>query len=338
MPVRLKDIADDLGVSIITVSKVLRNHRDISEKTRVRVLQRIKELNYQPNMAARALVTGRTSTVGLMVPELTLSFFSQIAKGLHLGLRRKGYGLIISSSLDDQKLEQQEISNLLARRVDALVIATTLRSAEPFHQIEADKVPFILIDRSVPGLDANFIGVDDRHIGMLATHHLLEIGCRHVGHIHGPNGSAAEGRWEGFRQALAEKGIPYQRGHVTGLPFSDKDCIENGYKAMRRLLSKRPRPDGIFCFNDPSALGAMKAVIESGLRIPHDVAIIGCGNFLYSDFLQVPLSTVDQSAELIGDHASKLALRLVESKTAAPPKTILLEPRLIIRESTSRKQ
>src|SRR5579885_2871176 len=120
MAVRLKDIADELKLSVVTVSKVLRHHPDIGAETRERVLQRMKELNYQPNLAARALVTGRTHAVGLIVPDLVHPFFGQVAKALSGVLRKKGYSLILSSSDDDAGLEQQEINHLLARRVDVL--------------------------------------------------------------------------------------------------------------------------------------------------------------------------------------------------------------------------
>src|SRR5260370_14827511 len=147
MPVRMKDIARELGVSVVTVSKVLRNHSDISEETRLRVLKRMKELNYRPNLAARALVTGRTSTMGLVVPDLVHPFFSEVAKGLSRTLRKKGYSLLISSSEEDPELEQQEIDNLLARRVDALVIAYTQWTAEAPQRNEEPKTPYGLIHR-----------------------------------------------------------------------------------------------------------------------------------------------------------------------------------------------
>ena len=124
MAVRMKDIAKDLGVSVVTVSKVLRNHSDISPATRMRVRKRMEELNYRPNLAARALVTGRTSIIGLIVPDLVHPFFGQVARGLSRVLRKKGYSLVISSSEEDPELERQEIEQLLARRVDALIIAS----------------------------------------------------------------------------------------------------------------------------------------------------------------------------------------------------------------------
>src|ERR1041385_7234418 len=135
MTVRLKDIAEDLNVSVVTVSKVLRKHRDIGPETRNRVLQLMKELNYRPNLAARALVTGRTHAIGLVVPDLVHPFFGQVAKALAGILRGKGYSLVLSSSDDDPELEQEEIDQLLARRVDVLVVASAQRDSQNFRHI-----------------------------------------------------------------------------------------------------------------------------------------------------------------------------------------------------------
>src|SRR5262249_49464229 len=130
MAVRLKDIAKDLGVSVITVSKALRNHSDISEETKARVLKRVKELDYRPNLAARSLVTGRTYMIGCIVPDLLHSFFSEMVKGLSAALRNTGYTLLISSSEQDPKLERQAIDQLVSRRVDALLVASTQGTVE----------------------------------------------------------------------------------------------------------------------------------------------------------------------------------------------------------------
>src|SRR6185295_1942279 len=139
MAIRLKDIAQDLNISVVTVSKVLRKHPDIGPATRERVLQRMKELNYRPNLAARALVTGRTHAIGLVVPDLVHPFFGQVAKALARALRGKGYSVMLSSSDDDPELEQQEIDQLLARRVDVLVVASAQRSAETFVRLQEQK-------------------------------------------------------------------------------------------------------------------------------------------------------------------------------------------------------
>jgi LacI family transcriptional regulator len=337
MAARLKDIANDLGLSVVTVSKVLRDHPDIGEETRKRVLKRMRELNYQPNFAARSLVTGRTWTLGLVVPDLLHPFFAEIAKAISAETRKHGYSLLISSSDEDPELEIQEIKHLLARRVDVILIASAQSSVDCFRMIEEQKTPYILIDRRFGNLDANFVGVDDVAVGMLATSHLLEQKCRCIAHIRGPNVSTAMGRLEGYQRALASHNLKPLPGHIVSLgPSGDQRGEKGGYEAARQLLGAETRPDGLFCFNDPAALGAMRAILEAGLRIPEDVAVVGSGNFFYSDFLRVPLSSVDQGSESIGRHAAHLALRIARKKTQSKPKTQYISPRVVVRASTRR--
>lgn len=337
MPARLKDIAKDLNLSVVTISKVLRDHPDISQDTRQRVLKRMKELNYQPNLAARALVTGRSNIAGLVVPDLVHPFFGQVAKGLSQGLRKKGYSLVLSSSEDDPELEQQEIELLLARRVDVLIVASAQSSVESFQRLTELKVPYVLIDRKFDGLAANFVGVDDATVGALATSHLIEVGCRRIAHIGGPNVSTALGRRDGYLRALAERGITpapelmQMRGH------GDDAGDAHGHRAMHRLLALDVPPDGVFCFNDPTAMGAMKAVLEAGKRVPEDVAIAGCGNVAYADFLRIPLTSVDQQSDGIGERTARMALALLENGAPPRTRTVLLEPKLVVRASTQRR-
>ncbi len=338
MAVRLKDIAQDLGVSVVTVSKVLRNHSDISAETRERVLKRMKELNYRPNLAARALVTGRTCTMGLVVPDLVHPFFAEVAKGVSKVLRKMGYSLLIASSEEDAQLEQQELEQVLARRVDALIIASAQFTVESFRRIEEQKLPYVLIDRQFSGLAANFIGVDDEAVGAIATEHLLEQGCKNIAHIRGPEVSTSLGRLEGYRIALHRHGLCPAAGAIVIGRTGDETGEVSGYEAMQKILALWPRPDGVFCYNDPVALGAMRAIFDAGLRVPQDIAIVGCGNLNYDALLRVPLSSVDQDSLAIGERAGELALELIDSKGPLRPKSIMVEPKLIVRESSLRTQ
>lgn len=333
----MKDIADDLGVSVVTVSKVLRNHSDISPETRERVLKRIKELNYQPNLAARALVTGRTHLIGFVVPDLVHQFFAQVAKGMSRTLRKHAYSLIMSSSEENPDLEKEEIAQLLARRIDALIIASAQSRPDGFRRIEDEKIPYLLVDRSFSGLHANFVGIDDKKAGVLATTHLIENGSRRIAFIGGKHVSTAVDRLEGYRAAMAAHQLPVYEGHVICRSHSDDAADETGYKAMQTLLRRTPRPDGVFCFNDPVATGVMQAIIDAGLNIPNDIALIGCGNVRYASALRVPLSSIDQDCELLGECAAKIALSLIAGERREP-KAILLEPRLIVRESSKRRR
>jgi LacI family transcriptional regulator len=337
MAVTMKDIARDLHVSVITVSKVIRNQTDVSEETRQRVLKRIREMNYRPNLAARALVTGRTYAVGLIVPDLVHPFFSEVAKGLSNALRRKNYSLLISSSEEDPRLEHQEIERLLSRGVDGILIASTQCTVESFRRIEESGTPYILIDRCFRGLAANFIGVDDVAVGRLATQHLISVGCRRIAHIRGPETSVGLGRLEGYNQELAANHLGPYTDYVVPARSGDVETYSIGAEATSKLLRLNPRPDGVFCFNDPIGIGALDTILEAGLRVPEDIAVIGCGNLHYDRSLRVPLSSIDQQSATMGERAAKLALFLTEAKTRPRPKSIILEPHVVARASTQRK-
>jgi LacI family transcriptional regulator len=298
----------------------------------------MKDLNYQPKLAARSLVTGRTCTVGLIVPDLLHPFFAQIASTVSAEVWKHQYSLIIASSEEDAELELQEIEQLLARRVDVLLVASAQLSPQNFQKLRSQKTPYVLLDRQFAGLDANFVGVDDRAAGMMATTHLIEQGCRRIAHVRGPKVSTAIGRLEGYKEALRLNGLLPLEGNIVSTGYSgDHRGERGGYDAAKRLLALKARPDGIFCFNDPVALGAMRAILESGLRIPEDIAIVGCGNLSYSDFLRVPLSTIDQGSQTIGERAASMALSLAKAKKPVRPESVVIAPQLVVRTSSHRK-
>ena len=330
-PVRLKDIAHDLNVSVMTVSKVVRGCADVGAETRSRVLARIKELNYQPNWVARSLAARRTFMIGLIVPDLMHSFFAEIAKGVSTTIRPLGYDVVICNSEEDCAVESSEVDRLLARQVDGLILA----SAQPpsslavFERIEARNVPYVLVDRRFTDARAPYVGADDEAIGRLATNHLIERGCRRIAHIAGPPLTTGVGRLKGYRDALAEAGISLPDPYVV---HATDDA--SGFQAAQRLLALDPRPDAIFGYNDPTAAGAMKAILEAGIAIPGTMKVIGVGNVHYSDLLRVPLSTIDQSSTAIGRQAAEILVKAIGSKRRRPPRTVVIDPALIVREST----
>lgn len=338
MATRLKDIAKDLGVSVVTVSKVLHNHTDIGEETRRRVLEKVKELNYRPNSAARALITGRSQMVGAILPDLLHPFFAQVAKALSGELRKNGFGLLISSSDGDPELERSEIDELLSRGVDALVIASAETTPETFRRIDEHGTPYVLIDRSFEDHDRPFTGADDHAAGVMATEHLIEQGCQRIAHIRGLQISTARHRMEGYIHALERHGLPVRPEYLASTaPSSDGRGHIVGRQAMEALLECRPMPDAVFCYNDPVALGAMGAILDAGLRIPEDIAVVGSGNVLYSEFLRVPLTTIDQQSQSIGEHAAALTLAAISKVDTGLPRKILTAPQLVVRESSRRK-
>jgi len=195
----------------------------------------------------------------------------------------------------------------------------------------------VLIDRNFRGLDTNYVGADDKMIGVLATEHLIEIGCKRIAHLRGPETSAGIGRLEGYLRTLSKYKMKSLPGYVFAPGTVDVHSIESGADLTRRLLRLNPHPDGIFTYNDPMAIGAIEAILDAGLRVPEDVAVIGSGNLYYDARLRIPLSSVDQHTEQIGERAARLTLSLLGSKTRPRSKTIIIQPELVVRDSTDRK-
>jgi LacI family transcriptional regulator len=333
MAVRLKDIAQELGVSVVTVSKVLRGNSDIGDATRKRVLKRMKELNYRPNMLARGLANGRTYTVGLVVPDLVHPFFAECAKALGGVLRNSNRALILASSEDDPEIEKQEIRALISRGVDVLIIASCQSDLRNFRQLGDEVTPCILFDRNFPHLKAHFVGSDDTRVGELATEHLIKIGRKRIAHIGAKDTSPALDRLRGYRNALAKHDLPSPSKYVVIRDRLEETGDIVGFEAMQQLLQLKSVPDAVFCYNDLTAVGATDAILQAGLRVPEDIALIGCGNFRYAKYLRVPLSSIDHGTAELGRITGELALDLSEKKERKP-KSILVPPTLVARHST----
>ncbi|AFL89161.1 transcriptional regulator [Terriglobus roseus DSM 18391] len=335
MRATLKDIAVAVGVSVITVSKVMRGHSDIGAETRRKVLEKAKELNFRPNLQARSLVTGKSQLVGLVVPDLLHPYFVEIAQSLAAELRKKGYYLVLSSSEEDRGLEEQQMEHLLALRLDALVVASC--ASEPpalFGQIQQQGTPLILLDRSFEDFPCDFVGSDNVQMGYLATSHLLSKKRKRIAHIRGPASSIGRGRYQGYRKAFEEVRRKLDDRYVVETSTVDVDSNLEGKLAMTRLLAVDPRPDAVFCYSDPLAIGAIDAILEAGLRVPQDVAVVGCGNLHYDTHLRVPLTSVDQKSRELGMRVAKMLLSILSSDPKVRrPRTSIQPVELILRES-----
>jgi LacI family transcriptional regulator len=331
--IRLKDIADELGVSLVTVSKVLRGKTDISEETRHRVLDRMKKLNYRPNMLARGLASGRTHTVGLVVPDLVHPFFAEFAKSLSSVLRANKYALVLASSEETPEIEIEELQTLALRGVDVLLLASCRTGLRRRMSVTDGTVPCLLVDRNLAGTKMPYVGSDDARAGELATEHLVAIGRKRIAHIGGQNTSPSVDRERGFTNVLAKHGRKLPKSYVIHNERIEEGGDAVGFHAMQQLLKQRSKPDAVFCYNDLTAVGAIEAVLEAGFRVPEDVAIIGCGNFRYANYLRVPLSTIDQSTTELGRIAGEMALELSRQPLSSP-RSVLLQPSLVVRAST----
>ncbi len=331
--VTLKDVAKALGVSVMTVSKVMRDQAGVAAKTRKRVQSKAAELGYRPNLTARSLVTGQSSQVGIIVPTLLHPFFAEVLDALSSTLQQGGYAVMISSSLENPAIEEAAIEQLLAHRLDGLIIASCNSSPEKFKQLAEQKIPFVLIDRYFPGFKTNFVGVDDVAVGRIATEHLIEMGCKRIAHIRGLEFTTGLGRYEGYKQALKQHGMNFDPSLVSPYVTADGKDWQQSYDAMRGLL-KVDRPDGVFCYNDPIAFAAIEVALEAGLRIPEDIAFVGCDNLHFDTTIRAPLTSIDHHSGLVGVRAAKMLLSLLKSKTSRSPRHVALKPSLVVRQSS----
>lgn len=335
MTVRLKDIANDLNLSKMTISKVLRGQTDISAATKARVLQRMKELNYRPNIPARSLRTGNTFTIGLVIPSLTSFFFADVARGLIQTVRAAGYGVLISSAEEDAETERHEIELQLSRQVDALIVASVQESAEFFTALGRQRAPLILVDRKLPSIAASFVGLRDQDIGYVAAAHLADVGCRRLAYLRGPRTASADLRWSGYRAALTEFNLPFKPDFVDG-GDTTRNEYHRGYEAMQRLLGGRAKPDGIMCYSDMLALGVIDAALAKNLRVPEDICVVGCGDQPSLREMRIPLSSVNLLGIEVGQKTANLTLRALSNRETNQNRNLLLSPRLVVRRSSQR--
>jgi len=334
MAVRMRDIAKDMGVSLMTVSKALRDHSDVARETRRRIQERARELRYQPNLIARSLASKRSFLIGLTIPDIMNSFFAEVAKGIEGKLDPLGYQILITNSGENAETELRQIRLLVGRKVDGLIIASAgVHSSGPLVELlTAHNSRYVLIDRMIPNAKANFVGVKDEEIGAMATEHLIDPGCERIAHLRGRMVSTGRGRLRGYQRALAKHKLKVLPEYIGSAAHEDS----TGYDAMQLLLQLKPRPDGVFCYNDAVAIGAMKAILEAGLDVPRDIAVVGAGDLHNGDMLRVPVSTINQSSFQIGQAAAELLLRCMESETPPPQKRVFFPPRLVVRASSLR--
>ena len=220
-------------------------------------------------------------------------------------------------------------------RLDALVIASTHDNLETLTRAVAGGPPVVLLDRNFDKSPFNFIGADDYKIGELATEHLISLKRKKIAHIRGPQNNVGQRRFEGYRDSLLRHKLPYREEFLLSTSgSSDTNAEGRGRAAMDQILSLRTRPDAVFCFNDVVAVGALMRALEAGVRVPEDMALIGCGNYHYDALLKVALSSVDQHVEELGLRLAKLVFSLLDAEGPTRRRSIILQPTLVARHST----
>lgn len=334
MPLTMRQIARELGVSITTISKVLNNHDDIGDETRARVLARVAALGYRPNAVARSLTLRRTHTLGIVVPDLMHSFFVEIVAAIEACVSRRRYGLLVCNLAEDPAKERPQLEMLLERQVDGIVLAaaTAARNGDLLKRIVAGGKGLVLIDRDDHrGVNCHRVITDDGEVGRIATGHLLDLGHRAIGHLTGPPLVHARRRRQGYLRAMRDRRVRVVPQWIATGGFREAE----GYAAMQRLLDAAPEVTAVFAVNDPAAIGAMKAVWERGLRIPEDISIVGAGDIAHGDMLKVPLTTVSWSRRDLGTRAAELILDQIENDSRGPFEKTIIPPQLVTRGSAA---
>jgi LacI family transcriptional regulator len=330
--VRLKDIADKTGFSTNTVSLALRHSPRIPPETRALIQQAASELNYLPNHIAKSLVSRETMTIGLVLTEITNPILTQTAQAIELALAERGYGTLFATSNNNFADELRAVELFRSRQVDGILIyPTSPRKLDHIRPLRRANFPVVMLTGDPDaGLDA--VCVDDRRGAYKATRHLIEIGHRRIGMIDGGTLRGNSDKLEGYQQALREAGI---EPDPACLVVPSVNSLMGGFWAMDPMMNTGNRPSAVFAATDSLAIGALRWCQKHELRVPDDVAIMGCDNIEFAEYAAVPISSVNYAVDVVSRLAVDRLMRLISAGDHLPePRATLIDPELVIREST----
>jgi len=330
--VTIKDIAREVGVSPSTVSRALSGSPLISDETGERVRIAAQRLGYERNELARALVKGSSEAIGLIIPDITNTFFADIARGVGEAAHASSYGVILCNTTGLIEREASYISLLRRKQVDGLILATAIFNDPSTRDLAKTETPFILVSRICQGVDASYVIGDDRAGACLAVEHLIGLGHRRIGFIGGPaNVQSSRDRRTTYRKVLRKHGLSADEGWVCYADFTQAA----GREAGRRMLSLAIRPTAIFAANDVTALGVLEAADELGLSVPQDLSLVGYDDISYASLPRIQLTTVAQPTFEMGKIATEWLLSVL-SKEEVLPLYRILDPHLVVRSTTGR--
>jgi LacI family transcriptional regulator len=334
MPATIKDIARESGVNISTVSRALNNGYGVNPETRDLVMAVAQRLNYRPNRVARGLVTGRSHSLALIVSDIRNPFFAEVARGAADAARADHCELVLCNSDLDAERQMGYVQSLLEKRVDGILMnSVAALSAEDQKQLAGCGVPIVLLNRTVASRAFSTVSADNEAGGVLAAQHLLELGHRNIAHITGPrqHGNLSD-RTRGFVETLAAASKP-----LTPLVLHGAFNFEGGRDLTAKLLEQHPKVTAIFAANDVMAFGAVRAILDRGLRIPDDISLIGFDNIEFSSIIHPPLTTIHQPKYEMGHAAVEILLRMGRDKTHRTPESRVLGVELVERQSCGRR-
>ncbi|MDQ6610006.1 MAG: LacI family transcriptional regulator [Bacteroidota bacterium] len=335
----ITDIAHELNITASTVSRALSGHAAISKATKNAVHKTAKKLNYHPNRLASSLRLGTSKIIGVIIPSAEINFFGSVVHGIEKIASERDYNVLLFQSNEQVEFEKKGVTTFLRSRVDGVFasISKETTNLDHYKELKNRGIPLVLFDRASDDLEVPSIVIDDYKGAFVATTHLIKQGCNHIAHIAGPRHIPIfKERLKGYKDALKNAGISYNENLlIYGLV-----TVESGRSCMQQLLTANKNIDAVFAVEDFTALGALQCLKEEGKKVPGEVCLIGFANEAFGRYITPSLSTVNQQTTKMGEEAAKLFFRLVENKNFYNANTakIVLEPELIIRESSNRNQ
>lgn len=331
--VRLKDVAEQAGVSVKTVSNVVTGRSNVSEATRQRVLRTISELGYRPNASARHLRTGRSGIIALAVPELDAPYFAELAAAVITAAKARGCTVLIEDTGGDPAEELKIASGLSEPLIDG-VLLSPLRLDQAALASRPSRVPLVLLGERDYDVAADHVLIDNVAAARDATAHLLSSGRRRVAAIgaqRGPASATAHQRMRGYQEALFAAGVPFDPSLSAEVAAYRR---EDGARAMHALLDLPQPPDAVFCFNDLIAMGAVRAAVDRGLKVPGDLAVVGFDDVEETRYSVPSLTTVAPDKQELARMAVDALLARLDQEAQGPPDVLYAEYRLVVRESS----
>jgi LacI family transcriptional regulator len=338
--ITIRDIARELGLSVSTVSKALRDSYEISDKTKKLVLEFAQEHNYRPNPMAQSLKKGHSKSIGIVVSSIDNQFFSQVINGMESEAYSQGYNVIITQSHESYDLEVQNVGHLIHRAIDGLLISIATETADVEHlrRLQQQGLPIVFFDRVSNEIDTHKVIVDNLGGAYQATAHLLDSGYKNIAHITSSvTSSVTTQRLAGYVDALVERGIEVNEQYI-------KYCLHGGLnldeleQAVDELMATEPRPDAILTASDRITTSTMTLLHRKNLRIPQDVALVGFSNTVLAEVLNPSLTSVHQPAFEIGRKATEMLLSIINSKRPITEfENVILPTELFIRSSSAKK-
>jgi len=330
------DIAKALDISKSTVSRALQGHKDIKEETRKAVVKMARQLDYQPNLLAKSLVSSKSNTIGIIVPEFVNSFFPTVIIGAQQVASEAGFNVIICQSQESVKTEIANTQVLLASRVQGVIISMTRETSEfdHFRAFGRHGIPVVFFNRICEKINASRVIVNDYEGAYNAVEHLILNGYRKIAHISGPsNLRLSQNRLKGYLDALKAHRLPAREKWVIHHDLTK----DNAWASAKKLLTMKSPPDAIFCVNDPAAIQTLLYAKSKGIRVPDDLGIVGFSDDPISSIIEPQLTTVKQPVSEMGKIAMSILLEQIEKGPGQyTPVHTKLTTSLIVRQSSIR--